>query len=160
MRLFRKRENTKTHLQAANKLWEGIGIFFTKKQQAWTKWMEHRTENLNHNQWLLVLGLFVLLSGGYSSYLISTSVLSKGTMIFSITSIQKPITATPEGKNKPAFVLTKKEYQKINRFRLYMDSLKRNPEGKVEYNKIILHRPGLMDSLDFIETYYRSQIKN
>lgn len=160
MRLFKKRENKKTRSWPANKLLEGIGIFLSKIQQAWAKWMEHRTENLNHNQWLMVLGLFVLLTGGYSSYLISASVLSKGKMVFAITSIQRPITATPEGKNKPAFVLTKKEYQKINRFRLYMDSLKRNPEGKMEYNKIILHRPGLMDSLGFIETYYRSQIKN
>lgn len=162
MRLFRKRENTKIHLQAANKLWEGIGIFFTKKQERWAKWMEHRTESLNHNQWLLVLALFVLLSGGYSSYLISASVLSKERIVFSITSIQKPkaLIESLNAKNRPAFVLTEKEYQKIKRFRLYMDSLKRNPEGKVEYNKIILHRPGLMDSLDFIENYYRSQIKN
>lgn len=160
MRLFRKRDNKNTHSQPSKKLWEGIGIFFTKKQERWAKWMEHRTENLNHNQWLLVLGLFVLLSGGYSSYLISANIFTDGKMVFSITSIRKPIIKTLEARNEPAFVLTEKEYQKINRFRLYMDSLKRNPEGKVEFNKITLHRPGLMDSLDFIETYYRSQLKN
>src|SRR4051794_1698542 len=102
MRLFKKRENKKTQSQPVNRLLEGVSTFFTNLQRAWANWMEHRTENLNHNQWLMVLGLFVLLTGGYSSFLISASVLSKGKLVFSITSIHKPITKTFEAKNKPA----------------------------------------------------------
>lgn len=157
MSLFKKRENKKIQSLPANKLLEGIGNVVSKMQEAWAKWMEHRTENLNHNQWLMVLGLFVLLTGGYCSYLISASVLSKRKMVFSIPSIQMPITKTLEDKYRLAFTLSEKEYQKINRFRLYMDSLKSSPTGKLEYDRIIRQRPGLMDSLNSIERYYQSQ---
>jgi len=36
-----------------------------------------------------------------------------------------------------------------------MDSLARSPSGKILYDSIISQRPGLMDSVRFIENYYQ-----
>ena len=47
------------------------------------------------------------------------------------------------------------EYSRIKKFRMYMDSLARSPSGKILYKSITRHRPGLMDSVRFIENYYQ-----
>jgi hypothetical protein len=40
-----------------------------------------------------------------------------------------------------------------------MDSLARSPSGKNLYDSITSQRPGLMDSVRFIEQLYRGEIK-
>ncbi|ULT38451.1 hypothetical protein KRR40_25400 [Niabella defluvii] len=51
--------------------------------------------------------------------------------------------------------MSEAEYSRIKRFRVYMDSLARSPAGRTLYDSIIYHRPGLMDSVRFIENYYQ-----
>ena len=59
-----------------------------------------------------------------------------------------------EANLEPAEV-SEAEYSRIKRFRVYMDGLARSPAGKTLYDSIIHHRPGLMDSVWFIENYYQ-----
>src|SRR5690349_3078443 len=38
-------------------------------------------------------------------------------------------------------------YERLQAFRGYMDSLRRSPAGRLQYDSILLDRPGLMDSV-------------
>lgn len=62
-------------------------------------------------------------------------------------------------KIRATSIVAKEEYEKIQRFRQYMDSLERSPSGKKLYNSILINRPGLLDSIILIENIYQSQIK-
>ncbi|ULT42924.1 hypothetical protein KRR40_05095 [Niabella defluvii] len=73
-----------------------------------------------------------------------------------ITPIKKPKHATETGETKTdAAEVSEAEYSRIKNFRVYMDSLARSPSGKALYDSINNHRPGLMDSVRFIENYYQ-----
>lgn len=82
--------------------------------------------------------------------------------IFSILPIHRPGFFHETGEIEPdnRFVLPSGEYERIHRFRLYMDSLSANPSGKKAYDSILLYRPGLMDSVLFIEKHYRPTANN
>lgn len=125
--------------------------------KGWADWLSSRTAHLKRSQWLIVLALFVLLAGGYSSYLMLGSFQWNGKAIFPSLPIRKPefFRETGEIQAENRAVLPSGEYERIHRFRLYMDSLAESATGKKTYDSILLHRPGLMDSLHFIEEHYQ-----
>lgn len=47
----------------------------------------------------------------------------------------------------------------ITAYRLYLDSLSRAPTDRAELERIQKFRPGLRDSLEMMENYYQSHIK-
>lgn len=127
-------------------------------QRKWANWIERRTTHLERYHWLIVLALFVLLAGGYNLCLLYGSFTWKGKTIFSVFPIQKPALFREAGNMKQhsdsAFLSG--EYKRIHQFRIYMDSLKQSPSGRSVYDSILLHRPGLLDSVLFIEKHYQS----
>lgn len=126
-------------------------------QRRWADWLGTRTAHLKHSHWIITLALFVLLAGGYNSYLMFGSFQGTGEKVFSIFPIQKPslFNKTGEILSDTLQQLPSGEYERIHRFRAYMDSLAQSPSGKLLYDSILLHRPGLMDSVIFIEKHYR-----
>lgn len=50
--------------------------------------------------------------------------------------------------------MSKENYLKVHLFKEYMDSLARSATGKAVYDSILISRPGLMDSVRFIENNY------
>lgn len=125
--------------------------------KGWADWLSSRTTHFKRSQWLIVLALFVLLAGGYSSYLMLDSFQWNGKAIFLILPIRKPAFFHDTGEIQAGnrAVLPSGEYERIHRFRLYMDSLAESTTGKKTYDSLLLHRPGLMDSLHFIEKHYQ-----
>lgn len=122
--------------------------------------MEKRTESFSRGNWTLLLILFVLLTGGYSTYLLVSSFTEKAGKAFTITPIRKPGHLTETGDAKAdALPVSETEYRRIHKFRMYMDSLARSPSGKAIYDSITFRRPGLMDSVRYIDNYYQ-QLKN
>lgn len=126
-------------------------------QKGWANWMSKRTSNFKRRHWLIVLLLFILAGGGYNCYLIADSLFSKGRIMFSIYPIHSPLffRETGEATSDPDVQLSAGEYERIHRFRLYMDSLATSPSGKKVRDSILLHRPGLLDSVLFIEAHYK-----
>jgi len=126
-------------------------------QKGWANWMSKRTSNFKRRHWLIALALFILVAGGYNCYLIIDSILSKGRVIFSIYPIHRLLffSETGEAASDPVFQLPPGEYERIHRFRLHIDSLAASPSGKKVHDSILLYRPGLMDSVLFIEEYYK-----
>jgi len=131
-------------------------------QKGWADWMGSRTAHFKKSHWLIALALFVLLAGGYSFYLMLGSFQWNGKAIFSILPIHKPAFFHETGEIQPNnhLVLPSYEYERIHLFRLYMDSLASSPSGKKAYDSILLHRPGLMDSVLFIEKHYQPTANN
>ena len=130
-------------------------------QSKWTIWMQRKTERLSGKGKLIMLLIFVLLTGGYSIYLIGKSFSGNPTPSFLIISIKRPAHIQESGDEAEHIntVISKSEHEKIHRFKQYMDSLTRSSTGKVLYDSIITYRPGLMDSIQIIENIYQSQIK-
>ncbi|MBF9252129.1 hypothetical protein I2I11_02375 [Pontibacter sp. 172403-2] len=130
-------------------------------QRKWADWMQDRTERLSGKGKIIALLLFCLLVGGYSIYLITISFTSKQNYSLSVTSIKKPQYAGRSGEERIAAssAISKEDYLKVYHFKEYMDSLARSPTGKAVYDSILISRPGLMDSVRFIENSYQSQFK-
>lgn len=159
--LFRKGK-TQTSVKenaAQEKLASSIVSACIRFQQRWADFMQCHTERLSRNGKLIVLSLFCLTAGSLSIYLIASSVTSHKASSFTVIHFKKyPYAAKSGDENTKALVIVSKaEYEKIQRFKFYMDSLARSPSGKRLHDSIIIHRPGLMDSILLIEKIYQSQ---
>lgn len=131
-------------------------------QRRWADWMQDKTERLSGKGKVIVLLLFSLAVGGYSIYLIAASIFGEQNHALSVTSIKKPQYLSRSGEERltAASGINKEDYLKVHRFKEYMDSLARSPTGRLIYDSILISRPGLMDSVRFIEKSYQSQLKN
>lgn len=161
--LFRKKKNHSSIKEnaAQERLASSIVSACIRFQQRWADFMQHHTERLSRNGKLIILSLFCLTAGSLSIYFIATSMMSRKAPSFTVTHLKKPLSADKSGdeNTKALLIVSKDEYEKIQRFRFYMDSLARSPSGKRLYDSILSQRPGLMDSILLIENIYQSQIK-
>ncbi|OJW81830.1 MAG: hypothetical protein BGO69_15125 [Bacteroidetes bacterium 46-16] len=143
-----------------SKVADGIQTLYRSLQCTWVTILEKLTAKLSYGNLKIVLALFVLLNGGYNVYLIVNAFTLKNIKAFSVTPISKPGHFDKTGDAGTGnLYMSEAEYMHIRRFRIYMDSLARGPSGKKVYDSIINNRPGLMDSVRFIENYYK-QFKN
>jgi hypothetical protein len=161
--LFRKKK-TKSAVKenvAQERLANNIVYTCIRLQQRWANFMQRYTERLSHNGKLIALSLFCLIAGSLSVYLIANSIMSRKASSFTVTPLKKPPYTNKSGdeNTKALEIVSKAEYEKIQRFRYYMDSLVRSPSGKNLYDSILINRPGLMDSILFLENIYQSQNK-
>lgn len=156
-------KNKKKELRQENnfpdKVAAGIVQKCIKLQLRWADFMQQKTEkfSLKARKWGLLL--FCCLSAGCSLYLVVESLRSNKKPVLAPSLIQVPIhsTRTGEENTQSILLITKGEYQKIERFRLYVDSLGRSPQGAATRDSLLFHRPGLMDSIRAIENLYRLQ---
>ena len=161
--LFRKRKKTEAFEldNIQDTILKQIVSACLRLQNGWAQWMGRRTQRLSRKTLFLLLLAFIVLAGGYSIYLIGKSFSGNQANAISITPIRKPghVVQTGESASRPDMTDSKTDYQRIIRFSGYMDSLARSPAGKAAYDSIILSRPGLRDSIRFIEEIYQSQTK-
>lgn len=155
MKLFPKRKESNSEPKP-NAISKGIQTGYKRLQGSWADWMMRRTEKFSSRTWVVLLVLFVLSVSAYSVYLAVNAFTGKRSNSFTITPIKKPKHVTETGEaNKEAVEVSEAEYSRIKKFSVYMDSLARSPSGKSLYDSITSHRPGLMDSVRFIENYYQ-----
>lgn len=155
-----KNDKTPSQKERKNLLKEKVNKGYQRVQSGWAQWMLRRTVGISANKMRWILTSFVLVIGSYCAWLTYTGITGKTATFFSVTPIKKPSHATTSDslvRSMPK--LSDSEYQRIWKFRLYMDSLAESPTGKRRYDSIIHHRPGLMDSIHYIEKYY-GQLKN
>lgn len=160
--LFRKKKTETTETGESNdRVLSQIANACLRLQNCWAQWMGRRTKHLSRRALILLLIVFIVLAGGYSIFLIGQSFSGNQAISFSVTPIKKPghVLQTGEATTQPDMIVNKTDYQGIIRFRGYMDSLTRSPAGKAMYDSIVLSRPGLLDSIRFIEEIYQSQTK-
>jgi hypothetical protein len=125
-------------------------------------WLENKTAHLSRKSWIVILICFTLFTSGYSIYVIIASFSQSKTNTITVMPIAKITNAKePVGKMvKTNASISKMEYERIVRFRRYMDSLGRSPTGKKTQDSIMQYRPGLLDSITVVENQYHSQFKN
>ncbi|MFV8324289.1 hypothetical protein [Flavobacterium sp. ZS1P14] len=126
------------------------------------QWLERKTAHLSRKSWIIILFCFTVFTGGCSIYLIVNSFSGNTTKSIAVTPITRPtnVVAFEEKSIQLNVAISKTEFEKIVRFRRYMDSLGRSPTGKKLYDSILHYRPGLLDSITIVEQYYHSQFKN
>jgi len=150
-----KSRKNKEPEEKRNLLKEKMNKHIHAVQSAWAQWMLRRTRSIPTKRMRLILIVFVMGIGSYCAWLTYAGITGKTGSFFSVTPIKKPAHATgTDDRDKVLPGMSELEYGRIHHFRLYMDSLARSPTGKSRYDSIIRHRPGLMDSIGWIEKYY------
>lgn len=153
--LFEKRE-----LQRSPKIinWQRIWLFI---QDKWAQMMSEVTSRLSRRMLVCLLGLFVLLSASFFVRIVSKSFTNETSNIIKTISISKPVNVFGKSAafiDKPNSISSEK-FKRITAFRMYLDSLGRSPSGIRIYDSINRFRPGLLDSLVYVENFYKSNLK-
>ncbi|UCS95204.1 hypothetical protein KZP23_09435 [Echinicola marina] len=140
---------------------QGLLALYKRLQKAWAQWMSNRTKGISQRILKMALAAFVLSIGSYCIYLGVHAITGKSKdNTFTVTSIKRPRHLTQTGDVGPTTPLVSmQEYERIKKFRLYMDSLARSPTGKKVYDSIMVCRPGLMDSVRYFEKQYQDSKK-
>lgn len=136
----------------------GLLALYKWLQKAWAKWMSNKTKSISKRAVTIALVVFISLTSGYCIYLGVHAITgkSKGNA-FTVTPIKRPRHLTESGTMEQTVPpVSKQDYRRIQKFRLYMDSLARSPSGRNIYDSIIATRPGLMDSVRYIEKEYQN----
>ena len=161
--LFRNRKKVRpvAGSEAQDKVAKNVVVWCLTLQERWAAFMQTQTERLSGNGKLILLTLFCLIAGSVSIYHIANSLIGYPSISIKISRIKAPLYTTRSGEEntRSEIVVTRQEYERLVHFRQYMDSLARSPGSKPFYDSILKQRPGLMDSVAFVENIYQSQIK-
>jgi hypothetical protein len=127
----------------------------------WVKKMDTLALDLSKKSLVFFLILFVVIAGMICMYNVYKGFLSTYSSPAKIGIVSNSIHFNKKFllKKTNQMILSKTEYENFTRFRFYLDSLRQFPEGKRVYDSISYCRPGLIDSLDFIENYYKTNYK-
>lgn len=149
MRLFRKNKE----IQISPK-------YYLLVQDKWAKKMSSLTSNLSRKSLVFYLTLFVIITGSINIYNVYDGFSSKERE-----GIERRINYNHLIVTKPKFnkaderVLPKAEFENITRFNFYLDSLKQSKKGQKVFDSINNYRPRLLDSLEFMTNYYKTNFK-
>lgn len=157
---FKNREAKK--IQNQNHFGDRVAIRIVHKcirmQLRWARYMGRKTEGLSL-RWLKVYCIaFCLVSISCSLYLVVKSLHGGDKKGLKVTAIKAPAHATRTSEKVPRFfTITKTEMARIERFKRFMDSLGGSETGRQIRAHLISSRPGLMDSIRFLEKLYQLQ---
>lgn len=142
-------------------IWQRWAASIDKRQQKCAAYLNHKAEKYSRRCKQICLALFCLFAGGSSiNIAIRAFENPSGKVMIEKMSFPKYVRGGDSISTfDPVPVLTEKQYRNIQRFKKYMDSLQTSKAGKIKFDSIMKARPGLMDSVDFIEQVYRKEVK-
>jgi len=117
--------------------------------------LQVKYEKLSDGRKKLCLIFFCLLFGG-SSVLVLIDALKRDDKKIGIIKISKTI-MPPLAEHKPDSVITKSEYERVEKFKDYIRELNKTKEGKQIADSLLTGHPGLLDSIALFESIYLSQ---
>lgn len=148
MRLFRKNNEIRISPK-----------YYLLLQDKWAKKMSVLTSGLSKQSLVFCLIVFILTATSISLYNVYSSFASKEYkqkgIEFRINS-KHSIVTKPSLNRTNETLLPKAQLENVTRFVFYLDSLKESERGRKIYDSINNYRPGLLDSLVFIENYYKT----
>ncbi|MFT3749148.1 MAG: hypothetical protein QM768_12555 [Agriterribacter sp.] len=142
-------------------VWQRWAAAIDKRQRRWANCLNQQVERYSKRSKQILLAIFCILFGSSSTYIIVRAIENPSGRV-SIEKMSFPAYATGTDTTstfQPTPVLTESQYRNIQRFKKYMDNLQTTTAGKIKYDSIIKARPGLIDSIVFIEQIYRQQVK-
>lgn len=154
MKGFRiKRQQPEAGGQTAQKKDTKLLKWYRYAQHAWVRMMERLTTGRSKKTLMAYLIAFLCFGVGYNVLVLA------GFMAVGRIHVD-PIKA-PGYVEQPSELIDRSEIEvqkhQIEAFRNYMDSLAASPETKAQYDSILKHRPGLMDSVERIREFLNNQ---
>lgn len=159
IRLFKKRKDKPSLMYP---VFQRLGTLMDKRQRQCARYLEKRTGRLNRKQQFYWLAFFCIGFGGGSLYVLLCSVESKTDRVFieRMAFPQRIVRPKVDTAKKANTVLSESLFWKINRFKKYLDSLKKTEAGKARYDSIVKTSGGLLDSMQLLEQFYQQQLKS
>ena len=140
-------------------VFQKLGHAVERSQRRAADYLNRKTAGWQHRQMITALIIFCLLFGGSSTFTIWHSLQSASGTI-RIEGMKVPAhTIVPYNKTNSNMGSPSQELNRILRIRHFLDSLRQTKRGTAMYDSLARHRPGLFDSLAFIEQTYQLQIK-
>ncbi len=161
MQLFKKHKINK-HSASQQKIAVKIIRRWMQAKHKWSLYLQDKTEHFSVQSKKTSLIAFCILFGGLSIYIIINSFIdNNNNNLLSIHHITMPAHINQSGDERlnNDNIISKQEYEHIQAFKHYMDSLQSNSEGKIIYDSIMQARPRLIDSIHLVENMYQSQSK-
>lgn len=151
-----KMDNEKDNI-ITDKLALKMAAALEKVQQRFTRTMNRIFGNMGRKRAKWITGVFALVCGGYSLYLISGVFCpAKGNESFSVEQIRRPeYLDKRNSQTDNREVVDERTFQNIEAYRLFLDSVKK--VNQPLYERIVTDRPGLLDSIKLLEDIYYSQ---
>lgn len=154
--LFRNRKKSETRVnKAQDELARKIVTTCLRLQVKSATWLQMKSEQLSRKTKVIVFTLFIGWSGSYSFYLIFKGGAESTFIPINQAEHFKPPNQIKEDRT----LLNTEEYERIQKFKGYMDSLACSPTGRNRYEHILITRPGLMDSINLIDSLYQQHLK-
>jgi hypothetical protein len=147
--LLKKQKET----QISNKYW-------LMAQDKWAKKMSALVWGLSRKKMIFLLIGFVIFTGSISICIAWSGFLRDTSQKINILPVAIPANVNKKVKTAKTFSGQFQENKRIICFRSYLDSLASSSSGRKTYDSIQICRPGLLDSLVFIENYYKSNVKD
>lgn len=127
----------------------------------WVEKMNTLTKGLSRKELVYGLIAFAVFSGSFFIYKIVQVFSDKAPVSLKIPVVSKPSIIVKKNRELISIEssISKIELNRISCFRDYLDSLSNDAYGRSIYDSIQMKRPGLLDSLAFIEKYYNINLK-
>jgi len=140
-------------------VWQRIGSAIDGRQRKAANYLNGKTGHWGKQQLRVLMVVCCIVFGGGAALVIWQAFHSAG-VVPNVEAIRKPNHVLPKDAALSAEIgLSDGELQNIRAFRRHLDSLQQTIAGKRKYDSIARHRPGLLDSLQFIEKVYQRQLK-
>lgn len=157
-RIFKKKNKKE---QNRPSLIQKIGNWIERFHRNWADYLNRKTENIKTSTLKVLLFIFCALFGSICIYT-GFDAIRKPSNAIKVDKIQFPTHTIIEGQGatrQQSEIFSVQEYENIQSFKRYMDSLKNDEKGRASYDSIITERPGLMDSISLAESLYLKQLK-
>jgi hypothetical protein len=144
--------------QAKDRVARQLADGWLRMQTRGARWLGRKANPLPKRIKLAVLLLFAGSAGGLSLYRITGGILAQPTAVLPVVAVKKTavVRNTKEAASNDS-ILAAEAYRRIRRFRIRMDSLANSPTGKPLFDRITAARPGLMDSVLWVEKMCQPQ---
>ena len=150
-------KNKRTETRGKDRLAGFLASAFVRTQREIAGAVNKRLFSLNKRGKMVFLCCVTLCFGSLSFLAIISSFDQEKQLIKpSPIAVPKYLEGEPQRNIPP---ITPGDISRINQFKNYLDSLRRDPKGRFGYDSLLRHRPHLLDSLALIETFYHSQLK-
>lgn len=154
-KLFKRRRDKPSVMYG---VFQKMGAAVERRQRQAADYLNRKASTLNRKQLARGLLLFCLVCSSISGFTIWHSLHIPSGSIH-IQPVRVPAHTILQGDGSNETALTNRQVKRFRMFRQYLDSLSRTQSGKAIYDSIARYRPGLLDSLAFIENAYQLQLK-
>lgn len=151
MWLFKRRKKEQKTAEGNGKVAGYIAGGLLKVQSGWAGWMQRQSEKLGTKGKKVALVLCCLFTLSYSTIIIVKGLNGDRSIGVSRSSIKPPMMLPEDPEPEPG----KAEIHRLKQFRRYLDSLAADVNGRKVYDSLLHARPGLIDSLEFVEQAYQ-----